>query len=147
MSRQSLEYVRRTIDLVQAQYRSGAVSGLELREARQALAEQQALLSQYTQARAELRQALAELLQGAEPPGGAPAPVPAETEACAAATRGGRGERGERTAGRGWAGCQLSPCISDCSSARPRGQSPKPDSTLMCPAFCSRTNSLPQARA
>ncbi len=55
MSRQSLEYVRRTIDLVQAQYRSGAVSGLELREARQALAEQQALLSQYTQARAELR--------------------------------------------------------------------------------------------
>ncbi|PJO39063.1 RND transporter [Delftia acidovorans] len=76
MSRQSLEYVRRTIDLVQAQYRSGAVSGLELREARQALAEQQALLSQYTQARAELRQALAELLQGAEPPGGEPQALP-----------------------------------------------------------------------
>ena len=76
MSRQSLEYVHRTIDLVQAQYRSGAVSGLELREARQALAEQQALLSQYTQARAELRQALAELLQGAEPPGGEPLALP-----------------------------------------------------------------------
>jgi NodT family efflux transporter outer membrane factor (OMF) lipoprotein len=79
LARQSLDYAHRTDELVQAQYRSGAVSGLELREARQALAAQQALLSQYTQARAELRQALAELLQGAEPPGGEPQalPVPA----------------------------------------------------------------------
>ncbi|MDR3018518.1 MAG: efflux transporter outer membrane subunit [Delftia acidovorans] len=76
LARQSLDYARRTDELVQAQYRSGAVSGLELREARQALAAQQALLSQYTQARAELRQALAELLQGAEPPGGEPQALP-----------------------------------------------------------------------
>lgn len=69
-ARQSLEYTRRTGELVEAQYRSGAVSSLERREARQALAEQQALLSQYTQARAELRQALNELLLGAEAPGG-----------------------------------------------------------------------------
>ncbi|WP_336694571.1 efflux transporter outer membrane subunit [Delftia acidovorans] len=76
LARQSLDYARRTDELVQAQYRSGAVSGLELREARQALAAQQALLSQYTQTRAELRQALAELLQGAEPPGGEPQALP-----------------------------------------------------------------------
>jgi NodT family efflux transporter outer membrane factor (OMF) lipoprotein len=76
LARQSLDYAHRTDELVQAQYRSGAVSGLELREARQALAAQQALLSQYTQARAELRQALAELLQGAEPPGGEPQALP-----------------------------------------------------------------------
>ena len=75
-ARQSLEYTRRTGELVEAQYRSGAVSSLERREARQALAEQQALLSQYTQARAELRQALNELLLGAEAPGGEPQACP-----------------------------------------------------------------------
>ncbi|KEH08543.1 RND transporter [Delftia tsuruhatensis] len=75
-ARQSLEYTRRTGELVEAQYRSGAVSSLERREARQALAEQQALLSQYTQARAELRQALNELLLGAEAPGGEPQALP-----------------------------------------------------------------------
>lgn len=75
-ARQSLEYTRRTGELVEAQYRSGAVSSLERREARQALAEQQALLSQYTQSRAELRQALNELLLGAEAPGGEPQALP-----------------------------------------------------------------------
>ncbi len=36
---------------------------------------------------------------------------------------------------------------SDCSRATPSGHSPWPDSMLICPAFCMRTNSLPQARA
>ncbi|MDR0200534.1 MAG: efflux transporter outer membrane subunit [Delftia acidovorans] len=75
-ARQSLDYARRTLDLVQAQYRSGAVSSLELREARQSLAEQQALWSQYTQARTDLRQALAELFQAAPAPGGEPLALP-----------------------------------------------------------------------
>ncbi|CAB5714408.1 Outer membrane protein oprM precursor [Delftia tsuruhatensis] len=73
---QSLAYARRTLELVQAQYRSGAVSSLELREARQSLAQQEALQSQYLQARAELRQSLAELLAGAQPPGGEPQALP-----------------------------------------------------------------------
>ncbi|MDR3004747.1 MAG: efflux transporter outer membrane subunit [Acidovorax sp.] len=66
----SLAYARRTTELVQAQYRSGAVSSLELREARQSLAQQEALWSQYVQARTELRQALTELFSGAAAPGG-----------------------------------------------------------------------------
>lgn len=75
-TRQSLAYAQRTLELVQAQYRSGAVSSLELREARQSLAQQQALQSQYVQARTELRQSLAELLAGAEAPGGEPQALP-----------------------------------------------------------------------
>ncbi|WP_288898824.1 TolC family protein [uncultured Delftia sp.] len=54
-ARQSLEYTRRTGELVEAQYRSGAVSSLERREA---------------------RQALNELLLGAEAPGGEPQALP-----------------------------------------------------------------------
>ncbi|MDR0258865.1 MAG: efflux transporter outer membrane subunit [Comamonas sp.] len=72
----SLAYVRRTTELVQARYRSGAVSSLELREARQSLAQQEALWSQYVQARTELRQALIELFSGAAAPGGEPLALP-----------------------------------------------------------------------
>jgi outer membrane protein TolC len=72
----SLSYARRTTELVQAQYRSGAVSSLELREARQSLAQQEALWSQYVQARTELRQALTELFSGAAAPGGEPLALP-----------------------------------------------------------------------
>lgn len=72
----SLAYARRTTELVQAQYRSGAVSSLELREARQSLAQQEALWSQYVQARTELRQALTELFSGAAAPGGEPLALP-----------------------------------------------------------------------
>ncbi|MDR2326154.1 MAG: efflux transporter outer membrane subunit [Acidovorax sp.] len=72
----SLAYARRTTELVQAQYRSGAVSSLELRETRQSLAQQEALWSQYVQARTELRQALTELFSGAAAPGGEPLALP-----------------------------------------------------------------------
>lgn len=72
----SLAYAHRTTELVQAQYRSGAVSSLELREARQSLAQQEVLWSQYVQARTELRQALTELFSGAAAPGGEPRALP-----------------------------------------------------------------------
>lgn len=36
---------------------------------------------------------------------------------------------------------------NDCNNANPSGHAPWPESTLMCPASLSRTNSLPQARA
>jgi NodT family efflux transporter outer membrane factor (OMF) lipoprotein len=63
---QSLAYARRAQDLVLAQYRSGAVSALELREAEQAVSAQQAAWSQYQQARQETRTALS-LLFGEAP--------------------------------------------------------------------------------
>ncbi len=36
---------------------------------------------------------------------------------------------------------------NDCNNANPSGHAPWPESTLMCPASLSRTNSLPQALA
>ncbi|WP_175721353.1 efflux transporter outer membrane subunit [Burkholderia anthina] len=77
LAEQSLAYARRTRELVQAQYRSGAVSGLEPREAEQSLAQQQAQLSQWIQVRTELLQALGVLFDGAAAPGGEPRRLPA----------------------------------------------------------------------
>ncbi len=59
---QSLDYARRTLELVAAQHRSGRVSGLEEAQARQAVSAQQAAQSQLLQQRVEARLALALLL-------------------------------------------------------------------------------------
>jgi NodT family efflux transporter outer membrane factor (OMF) lipoprotein len=67
---QSLAYARRARALVETQYRAGAVSMLERREAEQAVATQKAAIPQLIQARTEAREALGVLLDGA------PSPVP-----------------------------------------------------------------------
>ncbi|KKW67208.1 hypothetical protein AAV94_11875 [Lampropedia cohaerens] len=59
---QSLAYVRRTQELVQAQYEAGSASGLEVQEARRSVATQEAALAQLRQQRATTRHALAVLL-------------------------------------------------------------------------------------
>lgn len=59
---QSLAYARKALDLVQLQYRSGAVSRLELRDAEQNVAAQEASQVQLVQGRIEARNALAALL-------------------------------------------------------------------------------------
>ena len=59
---QSLATAQRTYDLVNVQYRAGAVSGLDLTQAEQAIQSQQATLSQIAQQRVETRTALAVLL-------------------------------------------------------------------------------------
>lgn len=59
---QSLDYARRTVSLVDAQYRAGRVSGLEVAQARQGVSQQEAALSQLVQLRVESRQSLALLL-------------------------------------------------------------------------------------
>lgn len=64
---QSIAYAKTTFNLVQTQYRAGAVSGLELAEAQQTLASQQASQSALQQLAVEARTALALLLDG--PPG------------------------------------------------------------------------------
>lgn len=75
-ARQSLAYSHRTRELIGAQHQAGSVSRLELREAEQSLAEQQALLSQLVQTRNELHQALGILFDGALPPGPEPQRLP-----------------------------------------------------------------------
>ncbi|TSH69922.1 efflux transporter outer membrane subunit [Acinetobacter sp. RF15A] len=59
---QNLATAQRTSDLVKVQYRAGAVSGLELTQAEQAIQSQQATLSQIEQQRVETRTSLAVLL-------------------------------------------------------------------------------------
>ncbi|WP_290903984.1 efflux transporter outer membrane subunit [Aquabacterium sp.] len=66
-SQQSIGYARRTLQLVQAQYDSGSTSGLELSQAQQALAAQEAAHTQFLLQRVQARNALAILLDG--PPG------------------------------------------------------------------------------
>ncbi len=63
----SLAYAQRIQALVALRYRSGADSRLALREAEQAVAQQQVALSQLVQSRAELRQTLMVLFNGAPP--------------------------------------------------------------------------------
>ena len=76
---QSIAYAQTTFNLVQAQYRAGAVSGLEVAQAQQTLASQQASQSVLLQLAFEARTALALLFDG--PPGGGslsnPATLPA----------------------------------------------------------------------
>ena len=62
---QSLAYTQRTLALVQAQYRAGSVSALELREAEASLASQTASRTQLVQQRVEARNALAILFDAA----------------------------------------------------------------------------------
>jgi NodT family efflux transporter outer membrane factor (OMF) lipoprotein len=69
-SAQSLAYARQTLALVKAQYGAGSVSGLELAQATQALATQEASHTQWLRQRVEARHALALLMDG--PPGGLP---------------------------------------------------------------------------
>jgi NodT family efflux transporter outer membrane factor (OMF) lipoprotein len=64
---ESIAYAKATFDLVQTQYRAGAVSGLEVAEAQQTLASQQASQSALQQLALEARTALALLFDG--PPG------------------------------------------------------------------------------
>ena len=66
-SEQSIGYARRTLELVQAQKGQGAVSGLEVAQATQSLAAQEAAHTQFLLQRTQARNALAILLDG--PPG------------------------------------------------------------------------------
>nr|WP_315196263.1 efflux transporter outer membrane subunit [uncultured Aquabacterium sp.] len=66
-SQRSIDYARRTLELVQAQYRTGAVSGLEVAQATQFLASQEAAHTQFLLQRTQARNALAILFDG--PPG------------------------------------------------------------------------------
>ena len=59
----SLQTSQRLYDLVRTQYRAGAVSGLELTQAEQAIQSQQSNLSQIDQQRVQTKTALAALLQ------------------------------------------------------------------------------------
>ncbi len=59
---QSLAYARKTLELVGVQHEAGAVSRLEVREAEQTVASQEASLTQLEQSRIETRNALAALL-------------------------------------------------------------------------------------
>ena len=61
---ESVARVQRTLQLVQSQFNSGAVSRLELREAEQNLDSQQAAQSQLIQSRVEARNSLTVLLDG-----------------------------------------------------------------------------------
>ncbi len=61
---QSIAYAQTTFNLVQAQYRAGAVSGLEVAKAQQTLASQQASQSVLLQLAFEARTALALLVDG-----------------------------------------------------------------------------------
>jgi NodT family efflux transporter outer membrane factor (OMF) lipoprotein len=63
-SQQSLAYARQTLTLVQAQYKAGSVSGLEIAQAQQTVSSQEAALSALSQSRMEVREALALLLDG-----------------------------------------------------------------------------------
>ncbi|HUD29229.1 MAG TPA: efflux transporter outer membrane subunit [Novosphingobium sp.] len=62
LGEQSLAYVRRALELVQRQYDAGAVSRLELRDAQQTVAAQEASQTQLVQARVEASKAIAALL-------------------------------------------------------------------------------------
>lgn len=58
-SEQSIDYARQTLSLVEAQYKVGATSGLEVAQATQALAAQEASHTQWLQQRVQARNALA----------------------------------------------------------------------------------------
>jgi NodT family efflux transporter outer membrane factor (OMF) lipoprotein len=76
---ESIAYAQTTFDLVQAQYRAGAVSGLEVAQAQQTLASQQASQSVLLQLAFEAHTALALLFDGPPPGDGLanPATLPA----------------------------------------------------------------------
>jgi NodT family efflux transporter outer membrane factor (OMF) lipoprotein len=61
---ESIAYAQRTLDLIEAQYRAGAVSGLERAQAQQSLASQRSSQSQLEQQLVEARNALTLLFDG-----------------------------------------------------------------------------------
>lgn len=63
-SQQSIDYARQTLQLVEAQYKAGATSGLEVAQATQALAAQEASHTQWLLQRVQARNALAILFDG-----------------------------------------------------------------------------------
>lgn len=63
-SEQSIDYARQTLKLVEAQYKAGATSGLEVAQATQSLATQEASHTQWLQQRVQARNALAVLFDG-----------------------------------------------------------------------------------
>ena len=63
VAQQNLISTQKTYDLVRIQYRAGAVSGLDLTSAEQAVQSQRAILSQIEQQKVETRTAIAVLLQ------------------------------------------------------------------------------------
>lgn len=63
-SEQSIAYARQTLKLVQGQYSVGSISGLEVAQATQALASQEANHTQWLQQRVQARNALAILFDG-----------------------------------------------------------------------------------
>ncbi|MFQ1063728.1 efflux transporter outer membrane subunit [Bordetella trematum] len=81
-SDESTAYARRTLELVEVQYAAGAVSGLEVAEARQNLASQQAARTDLAQQRVEAINGLAILFDGppdrimADPPRLPDGPIP-----------------------------------------------------------------------
>lgn len=66
-SQQSIDYAKRTLQLVKAQYDNGSTSGLELSQATQAVASQEAAHTLFLLQRVQARNALAILFDG--PPG------------------------------------------------------------------------------
>jgi NodT family efflux transporter outer membrane factor (OMF) lipoprotein len=68
-SQQSIDYARKTLELVQAQYKVGSGSGLDVAQAQQTLATQEATHNTWLQQRVEARNALALLFD--QPPGAA----------------------------------------------------------------------------
>ena len=77
--RQSLARANKTLQLAEVQYRAGAISGLDLAQARQSQASQQAAIHQLEQQGTELRNALAILFDappGQLPPGAEPPRLP-----------------------------------------------------------------------
>ena len=83
---ESIGYAQTTFKLVQTQYRAGAASGLEVAEAQQALASQQASQSALRQQAVEARTALALLLDSAPGASGKPPVNPASLPTAALPT-------------------------------------------------------------
>lgn len=65
LSENSIAYAEKTLELVEAKYRAGAVSGLDVAQARQTLVTQRAALTDLIRQRAEARNALAILFDQA----------------------------------------------------------------------------------
>ncbi|PNU04446.1 efflux transporter outer membrane subunit [Novosphingobium guangzhouense] len=76
LGEQSLAYVRRALELVQRQYDAGAVSRLELRDAQQTVASQEASQTQLIQGRVEALKTIAALLAQQDYDGQEPQALP-----------------------------------------------------------------------
>ena len=62
LARQTLDYTRKALELVQIQYKAGAVSRLDLRDAQQTVASQEVTLTRLEQGRVEARNTIGALL-------------------------------------------------------------------------------------